>query len=276
MAENAPPVAVAVGIVPLYLVPYPSDLVEPFRVTVSMLAAPSGGEDTGVVNAPAIAVSVAMRKPGTVDALLVLSSPEQDEVVIIAQPQLVVGLQSTDLYADYQIEIQYADNAAFTGAVSALVDAQAIDGGITYVPPSPAFATTYWRARLFKDGTGVLDWTDAKRFTVDLVNSAKQIAVTWTVDSAADRPVHLWHFDPPGVEEGDEVTVYGQGFPLTPGLLSLYGQPVAVESWSLVPASGVAVTDRVIDGDVVDAEHFEVLFIAPPVEEPGGPLTVEA
>lgn len=229
------------------------------------------------VFAPPLTLAVMMGNPSIIAAGLSLTSPDAGETIATSYPQFIVALMADDPEVDYQIEIQWSADNDFTDPVSAIVDAPAVDGGIAYTPTTPVFEATFWRARLLLDGEEVIGWTPYRVFYVSAVIATVQLPITWTVDTDAARPIHLWHFDPPGVEEGDLVTAYGQGFPLSTGTLYLYNEPVLPLSWDLIEADALAdPVTRTIDGAEVDPEHFAVTFIAPPVEEPGGPLTVEA
>lgn len=270
----AAPIKVKIAQVPpLAPVVQPAAIAAPIPVTVAMTA----GVIPDVYAVPPITVRIALLMPSVVNASVFLSSPDHDEIVTSYYPQFMVGLTSgEDDDTVFEIEIQWANNPAFTTPSSAIVSAPQVDGGIFYTPTDPVFDYTYWRARLRLGGEVVTGWTAADTFEVQNYIAAGELPVTWLVDTDADRPIHLWHFEPDGVEEGDLVTAYGQGFPLSAGTLTLDGEPIAPQSWELVPASGAAHADRVIDADLVDPEHFAVTFIAPQVEEPGGPLIVEA
>lgn len=228
---------------------------------------------------PPVTVYLRLLGPQFIDATLFLSSPAPDELVVTNFPQFMVGLISgLDESTAFTIEVQYDSTNAFNDDPQTLsADILVVDGGAILDATGPAPATTWWRARLLQGGDEVVAWTTPQSFTVDASIDAAELAITWTVDEDAARPIHLWHFDPPGAAAGDTVTAYGQGFPLTTGNLLMNGEGITAQSWELIDASDNAATDeRIIDGDLVDPEHFEVVFLAPDVDEPGGPIVVEA
>lgn len=207
-----------------------------------------------------------------------LSAPTDGETVAVDQPNLTVAVDTDDPSQTYTVEIQYASDAVFTSPVSILADFQGADGGVIVTPASPLTASpTFWRARLIKAATPVTNWTATQSFLMDLITALRYLQVYWTVTPSAARPIHLWHVDPPGPEVGDTVTVYGQGFPAS-GTLTLGDTVLPTTSWARVPASTDNASDltRVIDGDTVTPEHYEVTFVAPATDSPGDPLTLES
>jgi hypothetical protein len=137
-------------------------------------------------------------------------------------------------------------------------------------------AITYWYASLLTDYV-LLIQSPVQSFSVATTpDTVLTLPVTWTVDNAASRPIHLWHLDPAGPLDGDTVTIYGQGFPAT-GTVT-YGEIVLpTTSWQLVPESATNADDntRLISGGTVTPEHYEVQFVAPVDDGPGDVLTVE-
>lgn len=227
------------------------------------------------VAAPAITAGVTAVPGSVVGVYAELTAPDDAEIVPTARPDFVIGLTQEDDDLSYTVEVQWASDTAFTTDVhtqSALADPT--DGGVTITPtvdlPSPA----YWRARVLLGADVILGYTAYRAVFTDPTAGSATLPITWSV-GAGDRAIHLWHVEPPGGEPGDQATAYGQGFPLTAGHISIAGIDAPVDSWTLVPATS-ATTDRVISADVVDAEHFEVVFTVPDVPEPGGPLLVEA
>lgn len=249
----------------------------PVKVTATL--PPPAALLAGTITIPALQLRVRMPPPSNKSAALTLSDPEDGEYVNSFHPQLTVALESADADEVYQIEIQYDSASTFDiEPVNAVIDVPVVDGGAVWTPTTAVYPFTYWRARLLSSGDEVIvGWTEPRAFSVVTEASSVGLAVTWVVDSTAVRPIHLWHFDPPGVEEGDLVTVYGQGFPLSTGSLTLNGEPIAADTWELVEANSTADhATRAIDAYNVDPEHFEVRFIAPPGDDIGGPLTVES
>jgi hypothetical protein len=240
----------------------------------------------GVVQDPAvkpllaapIGVAVHAAPTSSVSAALTLTAPDDGETVAVSNPQFIVALDSADdPDSVYTIEVQYDSTADFTDPISLTADCAVSDGGATLIPTDPVPAHTFWRARLLQNGVPVLDWTDEREFTVNTAITAVSLALSWTVDPSGEREVHLWHFDPAGPAEGEPVTVYGQGFPVGGGSISLGGQPLSVESWTLVPATPAASGDeRTIADETADPEHFEVVFAAPAANDIGGVFLVEA
>lgn len=228
---------------------------------------------------PPIKLMTFFQPPVGTDAYIELSSPDADEIVPTEYPQFMVGLTARDLDSTYTIEIEYASNPDFNNATGGTFGVKPVDGGVIWSTPYPVWPTTYWRARLWHPEGFTSGWTPAQMFTVSPVVGGVDLILTWSVDAGIDYPpLHLWHFDPPGAEAGDEVTAYGQGFTAEGGIT--YGANwdyVEISSWALIPASDNAATDdRVIAGDVVDAEHYEVVFTVPSdAEEPGTAFSVE-
>ncbi len=228
-----------------------------------------------VVLVPPITVRVGL-SAATTDIVMVPSSPEPGEVVAANPPQLVVGFTSTDdPDTVYTIEVQYDDNAAFSSPVSLDDDIAVSDGGATFTPAAPLSGTTWWRARLLKDGEQLLGWSIPRSFTVSTTPDPAELIVTYTIDADQDRPIHLWHLDPDGGEPGDIVTAYGQGFPST-GHIVVGTFNAQIQSWTLVAANPGLAPEPTIDDDLVTPEHYEVQFLVPELEEPGGTLSVEA
>lgn len=218
--------------------------------------------------------------PGTVvDALdVILTSPVDGDVVATNLPEFVVAVDTDneDDDATFTLTVQYAADDTFTSAVTITEDFDTVDGGAFLTPTTNVPATTYWRAQVSQGATLRSEWTQAASFTVNSTITATTLPVTWTVDDGADRPIHLWHLDPPGPDIGDTVTVYGQGFPDN-GHLSFGDLLLDVGSWTLVDAADLDnLSDRTIDGDRVDPEHYEVTFVAPVYDGPGAALSVEA
>lgn len=234
---------------------------------------------SSAVQLPPVIVHAAPAVPGIWTGSFVLSAPQDLSVVATSTPDFVVGVLSDDDDDDstYTIQVQYAGDAAFTSPVTLSADAPAVDGGAILSPTGAVPDSTWWRARLVQDGQVILDWSAAQSFTVDADISATSLPLTWSVAASAGRDIHLWHLDPPGPDIGDTVTVYGHGFPDT-GHLSLGTLNLDVASWVLVPATADNSDDelRVIDGDTVTCEHYEVTFVAPTYDGPGAALTVEA
>ncbi len=272
----------------------------PITVTVRSRK-PKVSGDVGNLDVPALAVTISaapastlreltvppitrglrQRPPSLIDVALTLSSPEQDEVITTGFPQFMIGLLSAqDDETAYVIEAQYATDAAFADATTVTLPVTVADGGATFVPDTALTgyaraSTFYWRARLLSTtGEVIIDYGDAISFTVDATVTAASIPVTFDVVEDGPRPIHLWHFDPPGGEVGEPLTAYGQGFPGQPGNVTVGGVPADIISWELIPA--IADADRIIDGDYVTCEHYEVVFTVPEIDEPGGPALVEA
>lgn len=216
--------------------------------------------------------------PPVVDPLDVsLTDPADTQTVITYRPSFTVAVDTSDEDDDatFTMTIQYADNADFTNPQVLTGDFDTVDAGIVLTATSNIAQTTYWRARVSQGSTLRSAWTPAARFNVNSSVVPTELSVTWNVDaSTAVRPIHLWHFDPPGPDAGDVVTVYGQGFPST-GALRFGDGYLSVTSWRLIPAANLGTTS-VIDGDNVDPEHYEVTFVAPAYSGPGEALTVEA
>lgn len=251
----------------------PASNAPPFGLTTSM----SFRVDMDITNAPPIRLTVSVPRPSAISATLFLTSPEAEERVAVYRPEFVVGFTSgDDVETVYYIEIQYDDDETFDNAQSVVLPAPVVDGGVVWTPSEDVFDTTYWRARLVDaDGDPLTAYTNSQYFTVDASVLSVQMFVRWDVVSSTPRPIHLWHFDPPGAMEGETVTAYGHGFPAN-GVLRMNGDVIPVQSWALVPPTdNLATNERAIDGDDVDSEHYEVVFTAPAVEEPGGAITVE-
>jgi hypothetical protein len=214
--------------------------------------------------------------PTPVNPLTVtLASPEDQSTVAIANPTFVVGVDTSfeDPTSEYQLILQYADNAAITNPATQTVQFDAVDAG-AFITPTAVPATTYWRARVAQGSTWRSAWSDIHSFTVDNNVTPAICPVTWTVDDSAARPIHLWHLVPPAAAPGDQVTAFGQGFP-DPGHVQFDGAPVNVTSWQLVDQQpGNPTADRIIDLDDVFPEHYEVVFTVPDYTGPGAALVV--
>lgn len=207
-----------------------------------------------------------------VDAGLTLTQPADGEVMAHNPPEFIVALDVRDSDASYIIEIQVADNSDFTGAQSFQQSVDGTSGGMFYTPADTVPAAASWRARLLDaDGNPILTWTEASTFTISTDITTTVLPVTWTVSPDAARPIHLWHLDPAGAEVGDTVIAYGQGFPDS-GHIAVADQIIAFTRWELIAGSGTG--GGVIDGAVVDPEHYEIEFLAPDIDG-GGPFVVE-
>lgn len=218
---------------------------------------------------------VGVRTPGPllVEAGLTLTQPDNGEVVATYTPTFIVAVDQHDDNLTYTIELRYDDNLLFTDPVTVSSDVDPVVGGVFLTPSTPVPDITYWQVRLLLDGVEQVGWTPWRLFEVDTSDAGTTLTVTWDVSAAQTREIHLWHFDPPGPEAGDTVTAYGQGFPLTPGHISVADIPIEIESWTLVPATA---DPMVINASTVEPEHFEVVFTAPEVDNGGGPFVVEA
>lgn len=277
--------------------PYDTVDVPPVAIDVRPHGSPPGEEDT--IDVPPVALSVALGEPRPFDGYLVpaitaattitadlisflgtitLATPADGETVAISRPTLTVAVDTDDPEQTYTAEIQYATDAAFTAPTSITQAFDGADGGLVTTPATAlADGPYWWRARLTTDGTPISAWTAAQCFTVDLVTASRALPVSWTVAATADRPIHMWHLDPPGPEAGDTITIYGQGLPATGSLL--YGDLVLpTTSWTRVAATddNTDAAARLIDGSTVTCEHYEVQFVAPADDGPGAALTLEA
>jgi hypothetical protein len=257
---------------------------------VRLAARITGEIDTVIVNPIRLAVStpnaveveqlrparvgVTLRLPMIVEAALTLTQPDDGEVVATHRPEFIVGLDQRDESISYTIEIQYDDDADFSSPITLSRTVGGTTGGLFLVPDSDVPNAAFWRARLLLNGVEQITWSAPNAFTVSAGAAASSLPVSWRVSASAEREIHLWHTDPPGPSVGDTVTAYGQGFPLSTGSLLLGDDTVPVLSWDLVAADPA--NAGVIDGPVIGPEHFAVTFVAPEIEPPGGPLTVEA
>lgn len=215
--------------------------------------------------------------PTPVDALpITLSSPQDQTVIPSHRPQFMVGVTSSELEAQYSVIIQYANNQAMTSPTTLTADFTTVDGGVVVDPTADVPDTTYWRARVAQGDTWRSAWTDIHSFTVGNIGTPGTLALTWHVDSTAARPIHLWHLSPPVADVGDAVTAYGQGFPDSGQGKVVFNDTICqVTRWVRTAATGADDTDRQINGTSVDPEHYEVDFVAPESDGPGGPLSVE-
>lgn len=217
--------------------------------------------------------------PTPVNPLTVtLTSPDDQDTVAVTNPTFVVGVDTSmeSPLATYTLILQYADNQAMTGPTQLTADFDGTDAGAFITPSTAVPATTYWRARVVQGDTWRSAWTDVASFSVDSVTVPAQVPITWTVADSATRPIHVWHLEPPAQSPGGSVTVYGQGFPDS-GRVLFDGVPVTVTSWTVsgVPASS-GDANRIIDGDDVYPEHWEVIITVPAYTGPGAALTVSA
>jgi hypothetical protein len=274
LAKTAQLPAISMALqIPSNVLPGPSQVdVRPVKATVA-LGIPARHPPW---IAPPLQLNLTLGLPNTWAGSLYLTAPENQASVPTTFPQFVVAVSASDLDATYTVEIQYADNTSFIGATTLSGTTSAVDGGVFLTPSTAVPTVTYWRARLLEGTTERLGWSTVRSFTSTAVVSTSTLAVTWTVSNSADRPIHLWHVDPDGPITGDEVVVYGQGFPSTGSLL--FGDTaLPVTSWTRVAAStdNAASSTRAIDGDTVTPEHYEIVFTAPEDESTGAPLTVE-
>lgn len=227
---------------------------------------------------PPIKAVVSLLVPEVLTGSLILTAPEKDAVLPTSTPQFIVAmhLDEEDFTAQYTIEVQYADNPAMTNPTVLSAATTATEGGVFLTPTSPVPNTTYWRARLLADGNVRVGWSAVRAFTVVTVGTSASLPVTWVLDPAAERPIHVWHVDPPGPVVGDTVTIYGQGFPVFPTLS--FGDLViptsGVQQVAALPANADDST-RLIEGDVVTPEHQELQFVAPEYDGPGEALVLE-
>lgn len=267
-APEIPPVLLAVQTRTLNIGVIEPLPVPPIQLNVVVL-------DPDTVSPPRPArVGVTIPTPMLVDAAIIRTQPEDGETLGTNYPEFIVAVDQRDLTKTYTVELQYYGTDGPDTAVTLSQDVDPIVGG-AYITPTVAFPDIgiwFWRVRLLLDGVEQIGWTQPWSFTVDTVIQPAYLEVDWTVNPAAPREIHLWHFDPPGPDVGDTVTAYGQGFPLTPGRITCADIPLDIVSWTLVPA---VADPAVIDGDTVDPEHFEVVFTAPNIDG-GGPFVVEA
>lgn len=271
---KAPPIAAAVRVAAHIAGEFSTAAAPAITAHVAMPNASDVIDDDA---APPISAGVTVA--GTpVGAGLYLTQPEQGEIIATATPQFIVAVDQHDDDLTYTVEIQYDESSDFSSPYTLSGDVDSSDGGLDITATQALTGSTgYWRARLLLAGVELITWTAANTFTIDATVSAQSLPVTWTVDANAARPIHLWHFDPPGPAVGELVTAYGQGFPSS-GNLTFADGPLPYQSWQLIAASTAMSSEaRTIDGDVVDPEHYEVTFTAPEVgDEPGGAFVVEA
>lgn len=224
---------------------------------------------------PPVTVQVGMHGSAA-SASIQLTSPADGDTVEIAEPKFVVALNAHSQTDEFTIEVQYADNPLFVGAITLAATVTAIDGGAYFSPTGAVPGHTYWRARLKdSDANVIIDWSAAIQFDVDTTLDPSDLAVTWAVDTVT-RPIHLWHVVPDAAAVGDTATAYGQGFPAS-GSVLIDGIPCTVTSWQRNSAVINSTTaGRHIDADDIDPEHYQIDFIVPIVQPPGGVLEVRA
>lgn len=255
---------------------YPADPV--LAIPPASLLLDVGGDEgvvSDIVAIPPARLTINMSASAST-ASLTLSAPSSGDVLRIARPTFTVALSAPDPTVVYTIEIQYDDNASFTSPVTLSSALTAADGGVSLAATTDVPATTYWRARLLLAGSEEVTWTLPASFTVSTAVTPATLAVQWTADANAARPIHVWHFDPAGPLDGDTVTIYGQGFPAT-GSLTFGDTVLPTTGWQLVAATADNADDtkRVIEGSAVTPEHYEVQFTAPVSDGPGGALVLE-
>lgn len=212
---------------------------------------------------------------------LILTSPEEAQLVTVARPPLVVGLVADDDtdYDTYTIEVRYSSNGTFPANQTTTVTATTTlaDGGEVLYPTTDLIYYQYWQARLLNTaGDVIVDWRPRQSFFVASAPEDTDLPVTWTVDANTAAPAHLWHFDPPGVQAGEDFTIYGQGF--TTASTVRYGpDTLTVKSRTLVPAQPDNTSDaqRLIDGPTVTCEHWQIVAVAPDTDDVGDVVTVE-
>ncbi len=240
----------------------------PIAAVVRLPFGTSSGGTPGppLITPPAVAIAFGLRPPNLWSGTLVLSAPEPDATIVSNTPTFMVAVLPDDDDTDYPyaVEIQYADNPAFTGATSLIDNTTVADGGAAIAATSPVPPTTYWRARVIPDGMAASAWSDPQKFTVDASETATSIPVNWTIAANATRYIHLWHFYPPNPDIGDEVTIYGQGFPAS-GRVRFGDTILPTTVWKRVGATAAnqAADTRKIVGEDVTPEHYEVTFVAP-------------
>lgn len=287
---TAPPVVIAatIGLPSLFTGPAPVTTnltVPPIAVIVGLHVDGADSNNGGSLTVPPIAVTVGMPTPAVTGGTTVqpwagtfdVVSPVDDAVVATATPDFTVAVD-VDGDDDYTVQFLFADNTNFTNPTTMSGTFNAVDGGIVLTPTSPLPSVTYWKARLSTAaGVEVASWLDTRTLTVATAAAAYSLPITWTVSTSAARPIHLWHIDPAGPNVNDVVTIYGQGFPAQPSAATLTwgGTALTVTRWELVEAvdENDADNTRLIDGDTVTCEHYEVEFTAPKVG--GGLLELE-
>lgn len=221
-----------------------------------------------------ITASAVLPVPTILDVAIYLTQPDDGETVANHRPEFIIGLQQHDESLSYTIELQYAAVVDdFTNPVTLSYTLPGGSDGLWVTPDADIPDVTIWRVRLLLDGVEQIGWSTPRTLIVAPAAVPTTLPVTWTIDNTQPREIHLWHFDPPGALAGQVVTAYGQGFPLATGQIVLDTTLISPMRWELVPASPE--TPGVIDGGVVDPEHFEVDFIAPNISG-GGAVTVEA
>ncbi len=263
--------------------PYLPPLVPPPLAVRAWL--PFGDNDPGdgptpgppLIAPPPIGFALRVVEPTTWVGTVTLSAPDADAVIVTNTPQFLVAVEPEDENDErtFTVEVQYADNPAFTNATSLTDQATGLDGGAVLRPTNPVPATTYWRARATPAGMPAGKWTDARKFTVNASGTSTTMPVTWRVAATAAQPIHLWHFWPPGPNVGDIVTIYGQGFPAT-GKVTFGDRVLPTTQWRREPAVAAATTDdRQIAEDTVHPEHWKIVFVAPEYNGHGDLLSVE-
>lgn len=224
---------------------------------------------------PPLTIHIGILEPSFWSGALTLSSPQADAVIATQYPSFTVAVDIND-EESYILEVQYATTSTFDTPTSLSAAFTGVDGGAILTATSPVTGTVFWRARILDLTSQPLSsWSETLEFTVDSTSIPAQLPVTWTVETNGPRPVHVWHTYPQGPEVGDTITIYGHGFN-DPGHLTFGGATLPYQSWEYVAAStenGGNAT-RVISGNVVTPEHFEVTFTAP-YETEGTLLVVE-
>lgn len=248
----------------------------PALTSILALSATASPYGTQNVVAPAMTSTLTMGSVALVPVTLTPTSPADGDTVEITRPQFVAAFDAHDQSATFTVEIQYADNPGFSNPITLSGDTTAIDGGVHLSATSDVYSDTYWRTRLLQNGQVQLDWSLPLHFTYSAQLSSSDCSITYDVAANASRPIHLWHLVPPAASVGDTVTAYGMGMP-TYGQVTLDGSPCTITGWQLESAVIESITaSRQIDYDVVDPEHYEIVFTVPDVQPPGGQLEVSA
>lgn len=255
------------------------ELVPPLRLHIGVF------ERTNqvTVDAPPIGTVVTFSGEPTLpkpfDGQLVVTSPLPGAQVMTSFPPFVIAVVSASLESlGFYVRLEYADTADFDQNGDTLWgNTDPVTGSCTLVPDEPVFSTTYWQVRISNDTQTLLN-SPVFVFTVsDLASTSVSLPIRWNTTTTAERPIHMWHFDPPNPFDGDTVTIYGHGLPAS-GTLTYGDTVLQTTGWQLVPASAADQDDttRMINGSTVTPEHYEVTFVTPVDDGPGAPLVLEA
>lgn len=242
-----------------------------------------GTAPTEIISNP-LGVDVEIPEDGFIWIDLQLVDPGSNDTLTTYRPAFRIQVIAEEAGSTFTIEVEYDDNSSFASPTSltkevTLLSATAL---VTLSPTSDLAADTYyWRVRWttddFESGWFYHSGFPAAGWFELIAPISFQEPVEWEVNTTLGRDAHLWDVRPPRGRVGDDITIYGFGFPTGSGSVTLADELMTVVDWDHIAATSQAATqDRVINpGTLIDPEHDEVVATVPDVPAPGGNIVIE-